>query len=76
MVTLSQVKTFIIGVLKGWFLNKSVLDKLSESESGELLYDSKPIGDEVIATEEEITQAIEQTITALNDNENTEQTTE
>lgn len=71
-MTLNQVKTFIIGVLKGWFTNKFVLDKLSESESGELLYDSKSIGtsgggssDEKV-TDEEIEQAIVETITELN----------
>ena len=38
VMSLSQLKTFIVGVLKGWFTNKSVLDKFSESEDGKLLY--------------------------------------
>ena len=64
---LEQVKTFIVGVLKGWFTNKSVLDKLSESKSGKLLFDSKPIaGSTEEITDEQITQAIADTITDLN----------
>ena len=74
-MTLAQVKTFIVGVLKGWFTNKSVLDKLSESEEGELLFDSKAISSTEEITDEEITQAITDTITELN-TEETETTTE
>jgi hypothetical protein len=69
-MTLQQIKTFIIGVLKGWFTNKSVLDKFSESEEGELLFDSKAIGgtqEEI--TEEQMNQAIQDTITDLNSTE-------
>ena len=70
-MTLQQVKTFIVGVLKGWFSNKSTLDKISESENGELLFDSKPISgvaqEEI--TEEQMNQAIQDTITDLNNKE-------
>lgn len=66
MITLAQVKTFIVGVLKGWFTNKKTLDKLSESENGELLFDSKPIGIEEPVTDEQVTTAIQETITELN----------
>lgn len=65
-MTLEQVKTYTIGVLKGWFANKSVLDKLSESDTGELLFDSKTISGGEAVTEEEITQAITDTIADLN----------
>ena len=37
-MSLSQLKTFIVGVLKGWFTNKSVLDKFSESPEGKLFF--------------------------------------
>ena len=65
-MTLEQVKTYTVGVLKGWFTNKSVLDKLSESDTGELLFDSKTISGSETVTEEEITQAITDTIADLN----------
>ena len=65
-MTLAQVKTYVIGVLKGWFTNKSVLDKLSESDTGELLYDSKTISGGETVTEDEIAQAITDTIADLN----------
>lgn len=65
-MTLAQVKTFIIGVLKGWFTNKKTLDKLSESENGELLYNSKAIGGGETVTDEQVTTAIQETITELN----------
>ena len=65
-MTLAQVKTYVIGVLKGWFTNKSVLDKLSESAEGELLYDSKAISSGASVTDEEIAQAVTDTITELN----------
>lgn len=42
-MTTTQLKTYITGVLKGWINNKSTLDKLSESEDGKLLFNSKII---------------------------------
>ena len=42
-MSLSQIKTLIIGVLRGWFSNKKTLDKFSESSDGKLLYDGKEI---------------------------------
>lgn len=42
-MTLQQVKTLIIGVLKGWLSNKKVLDKFTESEDGTVLYDGEEI---------------------------------
>jgi len=54
-MTLSQIKTYTIGVLKQWFGNKNTLDKLSESENGNLVYNGTEIKDnseqvETIAT--------------------------
>jgi len=64
-MTLNQVKTFIIGVLKGWFTNKKTLDKITEGENGELLFDSKAIGGGETVTDEQVQTAITETITAL-----------
>ena len=42
-MNLNQVKTYVSGVLKGWISNKGTLDKLSESEDGNLLFDGQEI---------------------------------
>ena len=76
-MTLAQIKTLLVGVLKGWFTNKKVLDKFSESETGELLYDSKTVGGTSSSTtDEEVTQAIQDTLTELNATETTTEPTE
>lgn len=72
-MSLTQLKTFIIGVLKGWFTNKSVLDKFSESPEGKLLYNGVEVGGVGSqVTDEEATQAITNTLTELNQTETTE----
>lgn len=43
-MNISDFSKITVGVLQGYFTNKSVLDKLSDS-SGELLYDSMPVTD-------------------------------
>ena len=69
-MSLTQLKTFIIGVLKGWFTNKSVLDKFSESEDGKLLYNGVEVGGAGSqVTDEEVTQAVTDTLTKLNTTE-------
>lgn len=42
-MTLEQLKTYTVGVLKGWFTNKDVIDGLGESEGGNLTYKGKEI---------------------------------
>ena len=37
-MTLSQIQEYVIGVLRGWLSNKSVLDKFTETDDGRLLY--------------------------------------
>lgn len=64
-MTLAQVKAFLIGVLKGWFTNKKVLDKISESDTGVLTYDGKTI-DSGSVTDDDITTAITETVSELN----------
>ena len=69
-MSLSQLKTFIVGVLKGWFTNKSVLDKFSESSEGKLLYNGVEVGGSgTQVTDEEVTQAVTDTLTKLNTTE-------
>ena len=66
-MSLTQLKTFIVGVLKGWFTNKSVLDKFSESPDGKLLYNGIEVGGSGSqVTSSEVTQAITDTLTELN----------
>lgn len=71
-MSLTQLKTFIVGVLKGWFTNKSVLDKFSESEDGKLLYNGVEVGSSGNqVTDTEVTQAVTDTLTELNQTETT-----
>ena len=72
-MSLTQLKTFIVGVLKGWFTNKSVLDKFSESEDGKLLYNGVEVGGSgTQVTDEEVTQTVTDTLTELNKPKTTE----
>lgn len=64
-MTLEQIKTLIVGVLKGWFANKKVLDKFSESASGELQYEGATLGGETY-TDAEVTAAITDILNELN----------
>ena len=43
-MSLENTKRYLKGILQGWFTNKATLDKFSEGQSGELLYDGDPIG--------------------------------
>ena len=72
-MSLTQLKTFIVGVLKGWVTNKSVLDKFSESEERKLLYNRVEINSSgTQVTDTEVTQAVTDTLTELNKPETTE----
>lgn len=55
-MNLNQVKTYVSGVLKGWISNKGTLDKLSESEDGNLLFNGQEIkggsGSDITISEE------------------------
>ena len=42
-MTLTQIQEYVIGVLKGWLPNKSVLDKFTETTDGRLLYNGVEI---------------------------------
>lgn len=64
-MTLNQLQTYIVGVLQGYFPNKAVLDKLSESEDGTLLFNGMQIGGEALVTDAELQQAIENTLVEL-----------
>lgn len=65
-MTLQQIKTFIIGVLKGWFTNKAVLDKLAVNEKDQLTYDGKVVDGTETYTDEQVTQAVTEVLTELN----------
>ena len=72
-MSLTQLKTFIVGVLKGWFTNKSILDKFGESPNGKLLYNGVEVGGSGSqVTSSEVTQAITDTLTELNQPDTTE----
>lgn len=71
-MTLSQIKTFVIGVLKGWFTNKSVLDKLDINEDGNLTYDGEVVDATETYTDEQVTEAVTEALEALNAEEDGE----
>lgn len=64
-MTLNQLQTYIVGVLQGYFPNKAVLDKLSESADGTLLFNGMQISGEALVTDAELQQAIENTLIEL-----------
>lgn len=64
-MTLNQLQTYIVGVLQGYFPNKAVLDKLSESADGTLLFNGMQISGEALVTDAELQQAIESTLIEL-----------
>lgn len=67
-MTLAQIKTLIVGVLKGWFTNKKVLDKFSESTDGKLLYNGNGISSGDTVEDSEVTTAITEILAELNNN--------
>jgi len=64
-MTLNQLQTYIVGVLQGYFPNKTVLDKLTESADGTLLFNGQQISGETLVTDAELQQAIEDTLAEL-----------
>lgn len=42
-MTLDAVQRYVVGVLKGWFTNKAVVDKLEEDSEGMLLFNGQKI---------------------------------
>ena len=65
-MTLQQVKAFIIGVLKGWFTNKAVLDKLDINDEGFLTYDGTVVDATETYTDEQVEAAVTETLAELN----------
>lgn len=65
-MTLTQIKTLIIGVLKGWFTNKKVLDKFSEDTNGKVLYNGNAISSGDTVEDSEVNTAITEILAALN----------
>lgn len=52
-MNLHEMKTLLAGTIKAAFANKKTLDKLSESDSGKLLYNGSEIGGAVKLSQEE-----------------------
>lgn len=65
-MTLQQVKAFIIGVLKGWFTNKAVLDKLDINDEGNLTYDGTVVDATETYTDEQVAAAVTEALAELN----------
>ena len=65
-MTLQQVKAFIFGVLKGWFTNKAVLDKLDINDEGFLTYDGTVVDATETYTDEQVEAAVTEALAELN----------
>ncbi len=65
-MTFEQTRTYIKGVLKKWFTNKTTLDKLTESSEGILLFNGSPITPTETIEDSAMTTAIEEDINELN----------
>ena len=65
-MTLAQVKSFVIGVLKGWFTNKAVLDKLDINDEGNLTYNGEVVDATETYTDEQVTAAVTEALGELN----------
>lgn len=66
-MTFEQTRTYIKGVLKKWFTNKTTLDKLTESSEGNLLFNGSPITTTETIKDSAMTTAIEEDINELNE---------
>lgn len=67
-MTLSQVRTYIKGVLSGWFTNKAILDKIGENENGVFTYNGQTINNQSQDTvdDTQINAAVLEDIAELN----------
>lgn len=65
-MTFEQTRTYIKGVLKKWFTNKTTLDKLTESSEGNLLFDGNSVATIETIEDSNMTTAIEEDINELN----------
>jgi hypothetical protein len=59
-MTLKQIQTYVIGVLSGWFENKTVLDKFSETPDGRLMYNGILLTPNDTQVDESIQDTLEQ----------------
>ena len=71
-MTLNQTKQLVTGVLRGWFSNKTVLDKFSEDNNGNVLYNGSAVSQTETVTDQDITDAITAVIADLNGINNTD----
>ena len=75
----SQVRQYVVGLLRASFTNKAALDKIGEDQNGNLTYDGTAVGggDSETITQQDIEDAIAADILAiLADDEEEEQSGE
>ena len=69
-MTLNQTKQLVTGVLRGWFTNKTVLDKFTEDNNGNVLYNGSAVSQTETVTDQDITNAITAVLADLNGTNN------
>ena len=69
-MTLNQTKQLVTGVLRGWFTNKTVLDKFTEDNNGNVLYNGNAVSQTEAVTDQDITNAITAVLADLNGTNN------
>lgn len=74
-MTFTQTRTYLKGVLKGWFTNKEILDKLTESDTGDLMFNNTVVNKEETLSDKDITEAVNTDIAELNTYTTTSDTT-
>lgn len=71
-MTLNQTKQLVTGVLRGWFTNKTVLDKFTEDANGNVLYNGNAVSQTETVTDQDITNAITAVLADLNGTNNSD----
>ena len=63
----SQVRQYVVGLLKASFANKAALDKIGEDQNGNLTYDGTAVGggDSETITQQDIEDAIAADVLAI-----------
>lgn len=69
-MTLNQTKQLVTGVLRGWFTNKTILDKFSEDNNGNVLYNGNAVSQTETVTDQDIANAITAVLADLNSTNN------
>ena len=73
-MSFSQVRQYVVGLLRASFTNKAALDKIGEDENGNLTYDGNAVGgDTETITQQDIEDAIAADVLAILDDGEEEQ---